>query len=72
VQYVVWLDTVELALQISYGLTISGHLRVDAVLVLHDLSHDHFRVTPGLETLDPELDSDPETVNQGFVLRGIV
>jgi hypothetical protein len=31
---------VEFALQISYGLTVRRHLRVDTVLVLHDLIHD--------------------------------
>jgi hypothetical protein len=39
-QHVVQLKAVELALQISYGLAISRHLRVNAVLSLHDLSHD--------------------------------
>jgi hypothetical protein len=39
-QHVVQLEAVELALQISYGLAICRHLRVNAVLVLHDLSHD--------------------------------
>jgi hypothetical protein len=68
----VQLEAVELALQIPYGLAICCHLRVNAVLVLHDLSHDQFRVAPDLETLDPELDSDPETVDQGFVLGGFV
>jgi hypothetical protein len=58
--------------QFSYGLAICRHPRVNAVLVLHDLSHDQFRVAPDLETLDPELDSDPETVDQGFVLGGFV
>jgi hypothetical protein len=62
-QHVVQLEAVELALQISYDLAICCHLWVNAVLVLHDLSHDQFRVTPDLETLDPELDSDPETVD---------
>jgi hypothetical protein len=68
----VQLEAVELALQISYSLAICRHLRVNVVFVLHDLSHDQFRVAPDLETLDPELDSDPETVDQGFVLGGIV
>jgi hypothetical protein len=36
------------------------------------LSHEQFRVTPDLKTLDPELDSDPETVDQGFILGGVV
>jgi hypothetical protein len=36
------------------------------------LIHDQLRVTPGLEALDPELDSDSETVDQGFVLDGVV
>jgi hypothetical protein len=37
---------VEFALQISNSLAISCHLRVDAILVFHDLSHDEFRITP--------------------------
>jgi hypothetical protein len=69
---VVQLEAMELALQISYGLAICHHIRVNAVLVLRDLSHDQFRVAPDLETLDPELDSDLETVDQGFVLGGVV
>jgi hypothetical protein len=36
------------------------------------LSHDQFRVATDLETLDPELDSNPETVDRGFVLGGVV
>jgi hypothetical protein len=62
-QHMVQLEAVEFALQISYSLAISGHLRVKSILVFHDLSHAQFRVTPDLETLDPEFDSDPETVD---------
>jgi hypothetical protein len=36
------------------------------------LSHDQLRVASDLEMLDPELDSDSETVDQGFVLSGVV
>jgi hypothetical protein len=68
----VQLEAVELALQIPYGLAICRHLRVNAVLVLHELSYDQFSVALDLETLDPELDIDPETVDQGFVLDGVV
>jgi hypothetical protein len=71
-QYMVQLEAVEPALQISYSLTVRHHLRVHVVLVLHDLIHDQLRLAPDLEALDPELDSDPETVDQGFVLGGIV
>jgi hypothetical protein len=39
-QHVMQLEAVQFVLQISYGLSICCHLRVDAVLVLHDLSHD--------------------------------
>jgi hypothetical protein len=39
-QHVVQLEAVELALQISYGLTVRHHLRVNTILVLHDLVHD--------------------------------
>jgi hypothetical protein len=67
----VQLEAVELALQISYGLTVGHHLLVNTILVLHDLIHDYLCVND-LETLDPELDSDPETVDQGFVLGGVV
>jgi hypothetical protein len=72
VQHVVQLEAVEFAFQISYGLAICCHLRVNAVLVLHDLSHDQFRVTPDLGMLDPELNSDPETVDQDFILGSVV
>jgi hypothetical protein len=66
------LEAVELALQIAYGLTVRRHLRVHAVFVLHDLIHDQLRVSLDLEVVDPELDSDSETVDQGFVLGGVV
>jgi hypothetical protein len=36
------------------------------------LPHDQLRVTPDLEMLDSELDCDLETVDQGFVLGGVV
>jgi hypothetical protein len=65
-RHVVQLEAVKLALQISHGLAICRHLQVNAVFVLHDLSHDQFRVAPDLKTLDSELYSDPETVDQGF------
>jgi hypothetical protein len=68
----VQVEVMELSLQISYGLAICRHLRVNAVFVLHDLSHDQFRVAPDLETLDLELDSDPKTVDQGFILSAVV
>jgi hypothetical protein len=35
------------------------------------LCHDQFEVGD-LEMLDPEFDSDPETIDQGFVLGGVV
>jgi hypothetical protein len=38
-QHMLQLEAVELALQISYGLTVRRH-RVNTVLVLHDLIHD--------------------------------
>jgi hypothetical protein len=65
------LEAVELVLQISYGLTVRRHLRVDAVLVLHELIH-RLRVAPDLEALDPEFNSDLKIVDQGFVLSGVV
>jgi hypothetical protein len=34
--------------------------------------YDQFRVSPDLEAFDPELNSDSETVDQGFVLSGVV
>jgi hypothetical protein len=39
-QHVVQLEAVELALQISYILTVLRHLRVSTILFLHDLIHD--------------------------------
>jgi hypothetical protein len=66
------LEAVELALQISYSLTLCHLLRVHVVFVLHDLIYDQLRVTPYLEALDPEFGSNSETVDQGFILGGIV
>jgi hypothetical protein len=71
-QHMVQLEAVELALEISYSLAARRHLQVDTILVLHDLTHDQLRVAPDLEMLDPEFDSDPETIDQGFVLSGVV
>jgi hypothetical protein len=51
---------------------VRRHLWVHAVFVLHDLVHDQLRVTPDLEVFDPELNSDSEAVDQGFVLGGVV
>jgi hypothetical protein len=65
-------EAMELAFQITYGLTARCHLQVHAIFVLHDLIHDQVRVTPDLEALDPELDSDSETVDQDFILSGVV
>jgi hypothetical protein len=62
-QHVVQLKAVEFALQISHSLAISCHLWVNAILVFHELSHDQFRVTPDLETLDPKFNSDSETID---------
>jgi hypothetical protein len=53
-------------------LIIRFHLWVHAALVLHDLVHDQFRVSPDLEAFDPKLNGDSEAVDQGFVLGGIV
>jgi hypothetical protein len=36
------------------------------------LIYDQLRVAPDLEAFDPEFNSDPETVDQGFVLGGVV
>jgi hypothetical protein len=36
------------------------------------LIYDQLRVTPYLEALDPEFGSNSETVDQGFILGGIV
>jgi hypothetical protein len=39
-QHVVQLEAMELSLQITNGLTVRRHPRVNTILVLHDLSHD--------------------------------
>jgi hypothetical protein len=36
------------------------------------LIHDQLQVAPDLEAFDPEFYSDPETVDQGFVLGDVV
>jgi hypothetical protein len=53
-------------------LTVCRDLRVHTVFVLHDLVHDQLRVSPDLDALDLELDSDSEAVDQGFILGGVV
>jgi hypothetical protein len=71
-QHMMKLEAVELSLSISYSLTVRRILRVHAVFVLHDLIHDQLRDTPNLKALDAELDNDSETIDQSFVLHGVV
>jgi hypothetical protein len=71
-QHMMQLEAVEFVLQIAHDLTARHHLRVHAVLVLHDLIHDQLRVAPDLEVFDPDLDSDPETIDQGFTPDRII
>jgi hypothetical protein len=57
------LESLELAFQVTYSLIVCRHLRVHAVLVLHDLVHDKLGIPPDLEVTDPELNSYSEVVD---------
>jgi hypothetical protein len=57
------LESVELAFQDTYSLIVCRHLRVHAVLVLHDLVHDKLGSSPDLEATNLELNSYSEVVD---------
>jgi hypothetical protein len=66
------LEPVELAFQVTNGLAVCRHLRVNAVFLLHYLIHDELRISSNLETMDPELDRYSKAVDEGFILGNIV
>ena len=62
----------ELVLQFMDCPTIGRHLRVQAAFLLYHLVNDELRISSDLEAANPELESDPEPVDEGFILRDIV
>ena len=67
-QYVVELEAVELVHQFTDCPTIGLHLRVQAAFLLHHLVDNELRISSDLEAANPELECDPEPVEEGFVL----
>jgi hypothetical protein len=59
-------------LMLSYLLSVCHHAGVAAVQLPHELVDDELRVIVDVKSLDPELDSDAQAINKGFVLWHIV
>jgi len=69
---VVELQTVEFAFELPDLPAIGVHLLLGALLVFVDLLYDDFGVTISQQMLDAECGSDPETMNESFVLGSII
>jgi len=69
---VVKLEAVKFFLQTPDCFAVRIHLGVVAAGLFHDLVNDESGVASDVEPLDPKLDRDMETVEQGLVLRRIV
>ena len=69
---VVELQTIKLGFELPDLPTVGVHLLLCALPVLVDLLFDDFGVTIGQQTLDAECDSDPEIVDESFVLSSVV
>jgi len=66
------LEAVEFFLQTPDCFAIHVHLGVVATGLFHDLVDDEPGVASDVESLDPQLDRDVETINKGLILRHIV
>ena len=69
---VVELQTIELSFELPDLPTVGIHLLLGALPVFVDLLYDAFGVTISQQTLDAECDSGPETMDESFLLSGIV
>jgi hypothetical protein len=69
---VVEFQTVELSFELPNLLAVGIHLLFGALLVFVDLLYDNFGVTISQQTLDAKCDSDPETMDESFVLGSVV
>jgi hypothetical protein len=64
--------TIKLFLELSVFLSVCHHAGVAVVRLPHDLVDDELRVTADVKSLDPELNSDAQAVDEGLVLHNIV
>ena len=69
---VVELQTIELGFELPNFPAVGIHLLLGALPVLVDLLYDDFGVTISQQTLDAERDSDPETVDESFILSSVI
>ena len=69
---VVEFQTVELSFELPNLLAVGIHLLFGALPVFVDLLYDDFGVTISQQTLDAECDSDPETMDESFILCSII
>ena len=69
---VVELQTIGLSFVLPDLPAVGIHLLLGALPVFVDLLYDDFGVTISQQTLDVECDSNPEAMNEGLVLGGVV
>jgi hypothetical protein len=63
---------VELLLEFPYLLAVYRHAGVAIIRLPHDLIDDELRVLMDVEPLDPDLDSDAQTIDEGLKFCHIV
>ena len=66
------LQTVELTFELPDHPAAGIHLLFGALPVFADLLYDDLGVTVSQQTLDAKCDSDPETMDESFVLGSVV
>ena len=66
------LQIIELGFKLPDLPAIGIHLLLGALPVFVDLLYDDFGVTISQQMLDAECDSDPETMDESFVLGSVV
>ena len=69
---VVELQTVKLGFELPDLPAVGVHFLLGALPVLVDLLYDDFGVAISQQTLDAECNSDPDTVDESFVLSSAV
>ena len=66
------LHTIELSFELPNLPALGIHLLLGALPVFVDLLYDDFGVTISQQTLNAECNSDPETMDESFVLDSAV
>ena len=69
---VVELQTIKLGFELPDLLAVGIHLLLGTLPVLVDLLYNDFGVAISQQMLDAECDSDPDTVDESFVLNSVV